>query len=192
MLPTAEFGFDGVIGATQPVQGGFSLDSSVIVSKLQELDPGFHADLGSRLGVWHPNMDRWQGLFYMQKHICSLDRGASPQWPEWTTVNDVVEVPLDYALLHDDMPILDFDPFREHESVGEEPTASILRPVLDDVQKVGWAEVFHRLLKSGVHSDINVGWLARTFGVPMDWYAKMGMSPLSYSYQYAKDRGMAA
>ena len=171
----------------RPLQSGVPLDTLVIIRELSAHDPGFHADWATRQNVWHPRQDELQGLFYYHKHVSSMDRGMAYQWPEWTITEDLVQVPLDYALLHDDMPVLDLLPGETPELL-EGSMAAILKPQLDDVKTVGWAEVMYHLCRGGY---VTPGWCARTFNVPMDWYGTLRTSPLLHSLERASEKGFA-
>lgn len=100
------------------------------------------------------------------------------------------EVPLGYALDHDDFPVLDILPGQTPEDNMEmladtSAAAMVLRPQLDDIDYVGWAEVFWKLLRAGV-PDIDTYWLSTTFHVPMDWYATSNKSPVFQGFERAK------
>lgn len=194
-MPRERFGFvtgsalDLGRGAT-PLQGGQWLDSHVIVQSLHALDSGFHSDPGARLNIYHPEMDEKQGLYYWSKHVASMDRGMTPQWPEWWTKEELVPVSLDYALRHEDFPVLDIKPGGDM-SLQESDTAYILRPRVDRVRRIGWAEVFWRVLN--LHLPHVRPWhLAAAFRVPMAWCGTLVQSPLSQSFQDARARDMAA
>jgi len=177
-----------MLGEAPRTVRGLSLEAHEVVRILAEAVPGIHADPGSRRGYWHPNMDQFQGLYYYHKHLCSMDRGTIQQWPEWTTEEDLVEVPLDYALRHEDLPVLSLG---EHgEAVMEEwSTACVMRPMLKEVKRIGWAEVFWQVLNANL--GLTQEWFARSFHVPMDWCGQMKKSPVAASYEEAKRRGFA-
>ena len=41
------------------------------------------------LGYFHPNMDRWQGIWLNDRHLCSMDRGpVVPEFHVWKVVKD--------------------------------------------------------------------------------------------------------
>jgi hypothetical protein len=179
----------GMLGeAPRPVRG-VTLNSADIVLRLSQLVPGIHADPGGRLGFWHPDVQIKQGLYYYHKHICSMDRGNMPQWPEWETEEGLAEVPLDYAIAHSDFPVLSLKPDGS-SSMHESDTAFVMRPMLSEIKCIGWAEVFWRVLKAGI-PGLTPAIIAATFRVPMDWYGQLKASPLSESYQQAKSRGFA-
>lgn len=190
MIATAEFNSPDLLQGAAPLGTGEArLDSAVVIRKLEEHVPGLHADLGSRHGLWHPRQREVQGLFYFHRHICSMDRGIMRQWPEWDTKEDLVEVDVDYALLHEDFPVVAMAPGSRDASLQEGQTAYVLRRTLDRVRSVGWAEVFWQLLAKKV-PGVTAPWLAATFRVPMDWISGTKISPLSMSFEEGRRRGM--
>lgn len=186
---TGEYQSDADFVAERLPQGGVWLDTSVIVDKLRQADSRFHADPGARLNIWHPDQSRMQGLYYWQKHLCSMDRGLTPQWPEWSTVAGLSEVGIDYAMTHEDFPVLSLvDKDNMENGKG---TALIERPCIDDVKRIGWAEVFWHVINHRV-PGIDAHWFAKTFRVDMAWMAETAGSPLSHTFRIALDKGMVS
>ena len=173
--------FEGDISRAQFKPGEPSLDTAVIIAKLNKLDPGYHADLGSRLDNIHPDIEKRQGLYYWGHHICGMDRGQTPMWPEWNTEGTLVEVPLDYGLKHEDIPLLDFDISKGLSEIPENPMARVMQPRLTSVEKIGWAEVFWKLAHDPV-APIAPDVLGKLFNVPTDWVMSIGSSPVGRSY----------
>lgn len=62
---------------------GESMDETKLKNGLRTLNPDIHFDMGACLGKYHPHIDRWQGIFLYGKHICSMDRGAIPEYNVW-------------------------------------------------------------------------------------------------------------
>ena len=48
---------------------------------LRELNPDIHFDMGANLGLYHPKIESWLGVFIAGRHIASMDRG--PSIPEY-------------------------------------------------------------------------------------------------------------
>ncbi len=169
---------------TGVTQGGLNLYMPDVQSRLDLRTAGLCFDTGSRLGLVHPYMDTRQNVRYYHKHLCSADRGTSPQWPRWSMIQDLMEVDIDYALRHDDLPVLDIGPGCQYGDVpycDEGDTALVMRPTMDDVEKIGWANMFWHLLKANI-PGITTEWLASTFRVSMDWYGGMRLSPLASTW----------
>ena len=185
---SVERGNSGLIHPAMPTRtSGQSLDTSKIISALSNIIPGIQADPGGRLDVWHPDRDKFQGLYWYSKHICSMDRGQAPQWPEWVTEEGLVSVPLDYALAHEDLPVLSLK--NGKPDMCESDEAWIMRPTLKEVKKIGWAEVFWRLCKSDAPVSPKI--LSALFHVDMDWYGSLATSPLDASWNEARRKGFA-
>ena len=168
---------------------GVSLNMSDVAAKLIERCPGLAVDAGGRLDIWHPKISQYQSLRYWHKQICSMDRGWSPQWPTFTVEEGLERVPMDYAVAHEDFPIFDVPKEFEDGVPFETNHALIWRSQVDDVDKIGWAEVFYRLLGKRV-PNISVRWLRHEFKVPMDWYAVQPGSPIGNAYAEAAEKGM--
>lgn len=166
---------------------GASLDSAVLKRELESLSQLFVLDLGARHRLWHPDQDRFYGIRYGHRHICSCDRGIMPQWPEWTTEEDLVEVTLDYAMLHDDLPVVSFIGPKAPD-LRQPQMAAVMRPTLKEVKKIGWAEVVWRLMKAKI-PGLDVPWAVHNLRVPMDWYTQMPKSPLVWSFDLAAQKG---
>ena len=200
-MATAELNREFIVGEgaspTLPLsRGTIRLDSALVRTRLESRVPGLHFDLGGRQGVWHPDQEKVQAVRYYYRHICSCDRGEMPQWPEWTLAEGLASVPLDEALKHEEMPILDIDPLEETGLLSdasrlyEHQKALVWRSQVDDIKRIGWAELFYRLLKANL-PNLTPEWFAVTFRVPMDWYMQIQVSPLSWSFNRAKEKGWA-
>jgi hypothetical protein len=59
---------------------GTAFHESVIKKALQELNPGFHFDMGAALNLYHPRIHEWQGVFVDGRHVSSLQRGVCPEF----------------------------------------------------------------------------------------------------------------
>jgi hypothetical protein len=59
---------------------GNALHESVVKKALQELNPGFHFDMGAALNLWHPRITEWQGVFVDGRHVSTLQRGTCPEF----------------------------------------------------------------------------------------------------------------
>jgi len=176
---------------------GIELHMDTVARILAETYPGFHADLGARHRIWHPEIGLEQGLYYYHRHISTMDRGFSPQWPVWSMIEEPVEVGLDYAIRHEDFPTVMLWPGEEPEVKPDgSQIATVLRPRPDCVQMVGWAEVFWRVLKKLNLPGLTKGWIQQQFRVPMDWYDQIRLSPIEWSRrkatEYIREPEMAA
>ena len=167
-----------------------------VVTKLQERVPAIHADLGARHGKWHPYISTRQCICLGPMHLGSIDRGWAPMYPVWTTKDELRPVPLDYALKHEDFPVVDIrygDLTRDGQMVGhdwprEEPTALVLRPVPDDARYIGWCELAWTLIKRHPLIGITPVWWAEAFDVPMDWMGTLTQSPIVSTFNAAWNR----
>mgnify|MGYP001405656824 CR=1 FL=1 len=73
---------------------GRTIDSSVIQRGLMELNSGFSFDMANRLSEWRPvlgaGFKKWnptrQGVYYLGRHICSMDRGLVPEFPQFKVI----------------------------------------------------------------------------------------------------------
>lgn len=168
------------------VPRGRTLDPADVIEKLAERCPGVNADWGARHNIWHPDIETKQGVFYYHRHICSMDREPLRQWPEWEVSEELVEVPIAHALLHDDLPIVLLNEHGE-DDITNQDTAFVFRMKPERVKHIGWAELFYRLLAYGLPS-IDRTWLERTFAVSLEWMNSMNESPLIASYNQVERR----
>lgn len=153
-------------GGSQTKRKGKVLDASVIAMKLTDRCPGMNFDWGGRHNIALPRQREFQGVFYYAKHICGMDRGHVPEFPEWYCHNQLVSVPLD-AALREDFPILSMDS-QGNPNIDEHTNAFAVRKTPQRVLKIGWRELFLRLVNARL-PGITPAWLGKTFGVPMDW-----------------------
>ena len=72
---------------------GKSFDTTYLQTGLRYLNSGLHFDMGAALNLWHPRMKNFQGVFYDGTHICTMDRGVSPEFKLWSVVTGAVEIP---------------------------------------------------------------------------------------------------
>ena len=186
------FGFEVVRHGMQgeaSLAGELLVDMDTIAEKLNEHYRGFVQ--GDRDGLlleeWRPRMDL-QNLRHMHKHICSMDRGKAPQFPRFRTRTGMKEVPLSYALAHEDVPMVCMaDTSVMEDPDGHHATAMIEATQIDDIGMVGWAEVFWRITKACPW--ISMGDLGRIFRVPVDWSGDIKGSPLHTLWAAAERHG---
>ena len=62
---------------------GQSIHESKIKAGLQAINPMFSFDVGGNLGIHHPKMGRFQGVFLNGQHLCSMSRGMVPEFNVW-------------------------------------------------------------------------------------------------------------
>lgn len=161
---------------TQTKRKGNFLDANDIALKLEKKCFGLHVDWGGRHNILLPRQNEFQGVFYFAKHICGMDRGYVPEFPEWLCKSSIASVPLDEAM-RNDFPILSMDS-KGKTNVDEHTNAFIEKKVPYRVSKVGYRELFKRLLNQKL-PGITAGWLAKTFRVPMEWAAGGEEAPMS-------------
>ena len=73
---------------------GKMIDSSLLERGLRELNPDFSFDMANRLSEWKPifgaGFNKWnptrQGVYHLGRHICSMDRGLVPEFPQFKVV----------------------------------------------------------------------------------------------------------
>jgi len=70
---------------------GHTIHESVLKRGLRELCPDVHFDMGAALGIWHPRIDEWQGIFVNGRHIGSMDRGDIPEFTIYQIVDGTPE-----------------------------------------------------------------------------------------------------
>jgi hypothetical protein len=76
-------GEEGPKGVENVESFGFYLNEADIKKGLQEINPDIHFDMGGNLNLYHPSIERWQGVFHNGRHICSMDRGVIPEYDCW-------------------------------------------------------------------------------------------------------------
>jgi hypothetical protein len=189
-LNRVRVGDSPLVGSITPEKGrptgGDTLDPTVLVEELQKIDPTFHADWGARHSIWHPQQQRFKGLFLGHKHITAMDRTPMRQWPEWDVSEELVELPIDEAMLHEDMPIIALNEKGEDRITTQE-TAYCWRMKPEKCSHVGWAHVFYRLLEANIHG-ITRGWFERTFRLNLTWLDSIQRSPMAESYAQVEQR----
>ena len=145
---------------------------------LRELNPGFHFDMGVKLGLGesasgiHPMQDIRQGVYFQGRHVCSMDRGVIPEFKLWSMVDRVVPVSLgdadmagasvQYSTITPDTPGYE-DLYqdalanrRDDLMVRADGKLCAIRAVRTmkvrgRVMRVGWRHTFERIILSGIH-----------------------------------------
>lgn len=159
-------------------RAGRPLQEARIKAGLQRLNPLIFFDVGSRLGMDHPYMDYRQGVYFDgfpqgRKHICSMDRGHAfggvvIEVPVWSTVNDLVEVPLESVCFESEeiiMPLMHRPDY-----------CHVRRAVRDEVILCGWRHTFDKLLAARI-PGITRESLASEFGVSLDCFVEEVLVP---------------
>lgn len=164
--------------------GTTQIHSSDLVEKMRKRQCLISSDVGTRQGIWHPNIENRFGLMYGHKHVCGVDRGWLPQWPIWEYEEDLVEVPLQEAMLHDDFPTLTLTD--GEEKIGEHTHALVMRPQIVDIENMGWAEVVWKVCKARIPGLDPT--FFRSF-LPMDWYGEIGAPPVVACFNGARRAG---
>ncbi len=158
---------------------GQTLDAAHVIEVLGKQCPGIVADRGGRHGLWHPRIETRQGLYFYHKHLCAIDRGEIRQWPEWSAEEELVEVPVEYAITHDDFPIC-MGACDEDSPLPD--TAFVFRSKPQRCEHLGWQELFYRLLSHDL-PNITRPWIERTFRVDLSPMIELGDSPVAVSFK---------
>ncbi len=137
--PSPVLGSPLIIEPGQSIYLGQQISEVTLKKGLRELNPGFHFDMATKLGFWHPRQAAWQGVYYQGQHVCSMDRN-----------DDQMMVP--------EMSINQTEKFWDIEK--KEWVHRILRQL-----KIGWRPMFWRInnkhIPNATYSD-----LCKKFGVP--------------------------
>jgi hypothetical protein len=154
-------------------RAGRPLQESRVKAGLKTLNPSIFFDVGSRLGMDHPYMDYRQGVYYDgfpdgRKHVCSMDRGHAfggviIEVPVWSTINDLVEVPLESVVFESEeivMPLMHKPDY-----------VQVKRQVRNEVILCGWRHTFDKLIAARI-PGITRESLAGQFGVSLDAYVE--------------------
>ena len=75
---------------SEPIRGE-TMDVIHFQRTLQGLNPDIHFDLGANLGLYHPKIERWLGVYHAGRHVTSMDRG--PSIPEYNIYQLVEQGP---------------------------------------------------------------------------------------------------
>lgn len=165
------------------------LDGVLVERGLRELNPDIHFDLGGRHNIEHPYAVTRQGVFYRDKHLCSMDRGMLPEYKIWATQKRLVELPW-FAADREDASIswtevLPTEPgYMDLRILGEKELdpqymirktdGKLLRckvmgyePVGRRCMRVGWRHTFERILANEIPGVTRKA-IAEKFGVDMD------------------------
>lgn len=166
---------------------GQMLEASVVEKGLRELNQDINFDLATRKGMEHPYQDSRQGVYYREKHVCSMDRGILPEFKIWATHKRVVEIPwhdadkedasIAYVEVTKDTP--NYQDLYEIGKKGSDPQYMVndrgkllrlqalgYRQVGRRCVRVGWRHTFERLLAEGIPGVTRES-IARKFGVDM-------------------------
>ena len=65
---------------------GQTMHESDLKAGLLKLNSSLQFDPGGRLDLNHPFIDSRQGVFYNNRHICSMERGIIPEFNVWGVV----------------------------------------------------------------------------------------------------------
>lgn len=175
------------MGVEQSIDLGKPLHETTVKAGLIELNPGFHFDMLTAIGQWHPYQASRQGVWFEGKHICSMDRDVLPEYKLWNVEDGVEEVTPMHADSLDNVfcvyvQILPTDPtyqdallkaeknddnFTLHDN-GKVFKWTHLRftKVKGDVVKLGWRHVFEKILQCNI-SGVTRQSLGEKFSVDM-------------------------
>jgi len=149
---------------------GKSLDTALIRHGLKLLCAGIHFDMGAALGLWHPRMKDFQGVFYDGKHVCSMDRGIAPEFKLWSIENGPIEIHPEkvqttegawgsYTVIDPSDPTYPdglvksatfSDGYELHEGKLKKHRGFVIGQKCGPVVKLGWRHTFERLLYSNL------------------------------------------
>lgn len=131
---------------------GQTINELCLKGALVRLNPGMNFDWGSRLDLWHPWMEGKQGVYFRNKHLCSMDRGNIPQAPIWSTKREACRVKYEDATAGERT-----DPFFAEEieylpNGDEMPTGYVFvnREVKDRLLWVGWQATLRKIINHDI------------------------------------------
>lgn len=150
---------------------GRYLPEAKLKAALTGLNPGFHFDVGGNLDMPHPMMEHRQGVYFINHHICSMDRGNIPEYKIWMLEPGVEDVSWGDIDRFDDVQIayveimphdaefeaawLAFEAKRDGYHLGM--TGKLFhyracRPSMTPsyVEYVGWRHTLHRILNKRI------------------------------------------
>jgi len=67
---------------------GETMSEKKLKDGLLKLQPALQFDPGARLDKWHPNIERWQGIYHNLRHVGSMSRGIIPEFNVWGVAKD--------------------------------------------------------------------------------------------------------
>lgn len=155
----------------QDADFGQPLSYEAVTKGLKELCPDIHFDLSGCTGQWHPMIGSRAGVFYLGRHMCSIDRGMIPEYKVWSMREQPVQVPVSEAHSRE-LPIqwAEIEPGSEFYDMGmdkarqkddnwfyDEARGKLIRYMAYDMQmardrvmRVGWRHTFERLVAWGL------------------------------------------
>lgn len=166
---------------------GHGLSAAVIEAGLRDLNSEMKFDLGATHGLYHPYMDTRQGVYYLESHICSMDRGIIPEFKVWETKKRIVPIPwsqadredasIKYKVMSPTEP--GYEDFKIKAELGNDPEYmmrgdSVLHCECYGYElaskrcvRVGWRHTLERILAFGVPGVTRQS-LSEKFGVDMN------------------------
>lgn len=136
---------------------------------LWALNPDFNFDWGARLNIWHPYQDSKQGVFFKDRHLCSMDRGQIPQAPIWSTKREsvrVAEADLSYAETVDPMTAQEIE-FLTDGTQRPSGYYFVFRQTKDRLLFIGWQATLRKICNSKV-PGVTPESLGRELGITFD------------------------
>lgn len=134
---------------------GDGMSEDNIKRRLLELNAEFEFDLGGRHNLWHPDIESCQGVFYRNRHVCTMDRGTCPEFSCWTFTEEFVPI-LQSAIRH-----------REFIFVETDGTVMAKRAVKDKCIQVGWRYTLRAIAKLDI-PGCGKQEIEEKFGVTLD------------------------
>ena len=175
------------MGVIEKADFGNGISSALIESGLRDLNAELKFDLGGTHGLYHPYIDTRQGVYYRERHICSMDRGIVPEFKIWETKKRIVPIPwsqadredasIKYRVMSPTEP--GYEDFKIKAGLGNDPEYmlrgdSVLRCEAYGYElaskrcmRVGWRHTFERILAFGV-PGVTRQTLSEKFSVNMD------------------------
>jgi len=151
---------------------GRPLTEMRIKDGLRKLNRDIFFDVGGRLGMDHPYIQYRQGVYYDgrpegRKHICSMDRGGPlggiiVEVPVWSTITDLVEVPLADAIFTESIVM---------PCMHNPDNCMVQKQVRNDVILCGWRHTFDKLIAARI-PGITRRTLEGEFGISLQDYVE--------------------
>ena len=88
-----------MLAAPENAYRGDQLHEDALKKALQRLDPDISFDMGSSLEIWHPKINRWQGVHRLGRHIAGMGRGMLPEFNLYREEEDALGVKIRGELL---------------------------------------------------------------------------------------------
>lgn len=148
---------------------GTTLNEFQIQSALRRLNPDMNFDWSSRLNLVQIKKHRLQGIWWKNKHICSMDRGQIPQAPIWSTKREFMRVKYEDATTSERIDPMYSEEVEYLVDGTQKPTGYVYvnREVKDDLLFIGWQATLRKVLNHNIPGVTRAA-LERELGVTID------------------------